>query len=363
VTIEHERLLSWLQLSLTPGLTGSAWRKLLDAFGAPSNVIEQPERALSRVVDASLAAALARGAHRAAAEAALRWALQPQRAILTLDDARYPVLLRETADPPPVLYAGGRLELLQHTALAIVGSRNATAQGMRNADAFARSIAAAGVCVVSGMALGIDAAAHRGALAGHGSTIAVLGNGIDITYPHRNAELLARVFAEGLVLSEFPLATPPLAANFPRRNRIISGLARGCLVVEAALPSGSLITARSAVDMGRDVFAIPGSIHSPLSRGCHYLIKQGAKLVETSADVLEELGLHAQSEPRAHNAPEALSPDARKVMDALGYEPCDIDDLALRTSLPAAQLLALLTELEIDARVSRNANGTYQRLN
>ncbi len=358
---DRDRLLPWLQLSLTRGLAGSDWRKLLGAFGSPQRIVSQPEQALRQVIAPALAAEIARASNVDAVDAALRWMHEPQRTILTLDDPRYPALLRETHDPPPVLYARGQLELLDRTALAIVGSRNATAQGIRNAEAFARTIADAGVCIVSGLALGIDAAAHRGALAGSGSTIAVLGNGIDEVYPRRNEELLETVFTHGLVLSEFALGTPPLAAHFPRRNRIISGLTRGCLVVEAAVPSGSLITARSAVDMGRDVFAIPGSIHSPLSRGCHYLIKQGAKLVETASDVLEELGIHAPSQQRPASR-EKLSPEARAVMQALGHDPCDVDSLSVRTSIPLPQLLAVLGELEIDAHVSRNPDGTYQRL-
>ncbi|RPI48286.1 MAG: DNA-protecting protein DprA, partial [Betaproteobacteria bacterium] len=238
-----------------PGLTGAAWRRLVSAFGTPAAVLVQSQLALSQVVDSRLAAAILGQSNSAAAESALDWASKPRRAILTMQDPRYPALLRETPDPPPLMYAAGRIELLERPAIAIVGSRNATAQGMRNAEAFARALSTAGICVASGMALGIDAAAHRAALEAVGSTVAVLGNGIDVVYPRRNADLLQQVFAAGLVVSEFPLGTPPLATNFPRRNRIISGVARGCLVVEAALASGSLITARSAVDMGRDVFA------------------------------------------------------------------------------------------------------------
>ena len=214
----------------------------------------------------------------------------PDHHVITLADSEYPRLLLEIPDPPPLLYAHGNPGLLEGPALAMVGSRNGTAQGLRNAEAFAKAFSAGGLTIVSGLALGIDAAAHRGGLAGPASTIAVLGTGIDVVYPHGNAPLFAEIAARGLLLSEYPVGTPAAGHNFPRRNRLISGLARGCLVVEAALGSGSLITARMAIEQGRDVFAIPGSIHSPLSKGCHSLIKQGAKLVDTAEDVLAELG-------------------------------------------------------------------------
>lgn len=360
---ERSDLRPWLHLSLVRGLTGAGWRRLLRAHGSPGSVLAQTQDVLTRAVDPTLAAAVLRGPGSAEVQAALDWSAHPARAILTLDDPRYPPALLQSPDPPPLLYAAGRLELLQLAAVAIVGSRNATAQGIRNAEAFARDLAAAGLCVASGMALGVDAAAHRASLPEAGSTIAVLGNGIDVEYPQRNAALLREVATRGLVLSEFPLGTAPLAANFPRRNRIISGLSRGCLVVEAAMASGSLITARLAVDMGRDVFAIPGSIHSPLAKGCHYLIKQGAKLVESVEDVLEELGFAARPARPATAAQFVTDPDAIKVLDALGHDPCDFETLAARAGLPVDRLVAVLMELELDAHISRNGGGYYQRLN
>jgi len=359
---EHSALLAWLRLSLVPGLSGAVWRRLVSAFGTPAAVLVQSKPVLSQLVDPGLAAAILEPSNPAAVESALAWASKPGHAILTVADPRYSALLRETPDPPPLIYAAGRIELLERPVIAIVGSRNATAQGMRNAEAFARALSSAGLCVASGMALGIDAAAHRAALEAVGSTIAVLGNGIDVVYPRRNAALLQQVFSAGLVLSEFPLGTPPLAANFPRRNRIISGVARGCLVIEAALASGSLITARSAVDMGRDVFAIPGSIHSPLSRGCHYLIKQGAKLVETASDVLEEFGMQAGAHAPQVELQDGVSAEERFVLAAMGHDPCDVDTLVHRTRMSVEELLSVLTQLEIDARVSRNHDGSYQRL-
>src|SRR5256885_5745917 len=282
-------LASWLQLSLTPGLGPSAIRALLKQFGLPQAMLDRPNSELARAMGQPALDALRSVRVKEAVERALLWAHQDDHFVITLADDVYPRGLLEISDPPPVLYARGRTDLLQRPALAIVGSRNASAQGARNAEQFAISLGDSGITIVSGLALGIDAAAHRGGLAGRASTIAVLGTGIDVVYPTRNAELAAEIAARGLLLSEFPLGTAAVAHNFPRRNRLISGLARGCLVVEAALESGSPITARCAADQGREVFAIPSSIHSPLSKGCHALIKSGAKLVESAEDVLDEL--------------------------------------------------------------------------
>jgi DNA processing protein len=260
-----------------------------------------------------------------------------------------------------LLYAQGRLELLQRPALAIVGSRNASAQGESNAAHFARALSEAGLTVVSGLALGIDAAAHRGGLAGVGSTIAVLGTGIDVIYPSRNAELAAQIAASGVLVSEFPLGTPAIAHNFPRRNRLISGLARGCLVVEAAVASGSLITARCAADQGREVFAIPGSIHSPLSKGCHALIKAGAKLVESAEDVLAELAGFQPSAQASTVASPAAEPDTG-LLAVMGHDPVDVDSLCSRAGLSAEEVTSQLLRLELDGRVTALPGGLYQRL-
>jgi len=301
-------LASWLQLTLTPGLGAATTRELLRRFGLPETFLTAQRTQLARLLPSAAFEALYSDHVTRAVEHALQWAQVPDHAIVTLADAAYPKLLLEIGDPPALLYAVGRLELLERAALAVVGSRNATAQGTSNAESFAKALSGAGLTIVSGLALGIDAAAHRGALAGPGSTIAVLGTGIDLTYPARNAGLAARIAQSGLLISEFPLGTPAAAQNFPRRNRLISGLARGCLVVEAALASGSLITARAAVEQGREVFAIPGSIHSPLSKGCHALIKQGAKLVESAEDVLAELGaIGGDAAPPAGSASAARS--------------------------------------------------------
>src|SRR5258706_6266366 len=282
-------LASWLQLTLTPGLGNSTLRELLRQFGLPQSVLARNHAELAAYASAAVIDALRSPAVEKAVGTALEWAAQPGNHVVTLADETYPRMLLEIPDPPPLLYARGRLELLQRPALAIVGSRNATPQGIANAESFARALSDAGLTIVSGLALGIDGAAHRGALAGAASTVAVLGTGIDVIYPQRNAALAAEIAQRGLLLSEFALGAAAVAHNFPRRNRLISGLAQGCLVVEAALASGSLITARTATHQGREVFAPPGSIHSPLSKGCHSLIKSGAKLVESAEDALAEL--------------------------------------------------------------------------
>ncbi len=272
-----------------------------------------------------------------------------------------PQALLTAADPPVLLYVKGNVALLNRPAFAIVGSRNATKQGEMNATAFAGALAGAGLTIVSGLAAGIDAAAHRGALPEAAATIAVIGTGCDRIYPASNAALAREIAARGVVLSEFPVGTPPLAANFPRRNRLIAGMARGCLVVEAARQSGSLITARLSAEAGREVFAIPGSIHSPQSKGCHALIKQGAKLVETAQDILEELRWQAVTNPAG--LPPVQEAETDPVLIALGRDPCALDDLIERTGLAADALLARLLPLELDGRVAPLPGGRFQRLN
>jgi len=349
-------LAAWIKLSLVPGLGGQSLRKLLGAFGLPQHILAAGRGALARIVSAEIAARILSDLDSAAVETALEWAAADGHAVLTLADGDYPQPLLQTPDPPALLYLRGRRELLALPALAMVGSRNATPQGVSNAEQFARAFSSAGLTIVSGLALGIDAAAHRGGLDGAGSTIAVLGTGADILYPQRNRALGDRIAREGLIVSEFPLGTPPHGSNFPRRNRVISGLARGCLVVEAALASGSLITARCAAEQGREVFAIPGSIHSPHSKGCHALIKQGAKLVESAQDLLQELGVDVLAAPSA-----AAAPAAAGLLAQLGYDPCDIDTLCARSGLTADVVSAMLLQLELDGKVASLPGGLYQR--
>lgn len=363
-------LASWLQLTLTPGLGTATIRGLLSRFGLPEKIIGAGRAELARFAGAEALKALDSDAVAKAVERALAWLEQPGNAIVTLADVAYPRLLLEIADPPALLYCRGRTDLLDKPALALVGSRNATAQGTSNAEQFARSFSAAGLTIVSGLAQGIDAAAHRGGLAGEASTIAVLGTGVDIAYPRANAELAADIAARGLLLSEFPLGTNAFAHNFPRRNRLISGLAQGCLVIEAALSSGSLITARAAAEQGREVFAVPGSIHSPLSKGCHALIKSGAKLAESAEDVLSELAAFRRTGFASTHAPANVSDVSRPtggadepLLACMGFDPVDVDSLCVRAGLPAERVSAELLRLELAGRVSVLPGGLYQRLN
>ena len=385
--MERDELAGWLRLALTPGVGDGTARRLLAAFGLPQDIWSQPRGALRDVVSAAQAAALCVPPPGLAEqlETTWRWLRSGDgegiaHRVVTLGDPGYPAALLETADPPPMLYLAGApdFHLAQlDRSIAMVGSRNPTPQGADNARAFARAFGALGLTVVSGLALGIDAAAHEGALdalaaapaaraGARCATVAVVGTGLDRVYPARHRALAHRIAAQGLIVSEFPLGTPPLNANFPKRNRIIAGLSRGTLVVEAALASGSLITARLAVEQGREVFAIPGSIHSPQSRGCHALIRQGAKLVETAQDVLEELRLEPATDSIA-NFPEPASAAAtmdekNPLLDALGHDPAGLDALGARTGWSAAELQARLLELELDGRVARLPGGRFQRV-
>ena len=362
--ISRAELGAWLRLLQTPGLGRDAARKLLAAFGSPEAVLEATPAAWLAVVPGAKVALLGRPAPsgHALLDATCAWlagAGAGPRGIVTLGDPDYPAALLQAPDPPLLLYLLGRRELAAAPAVAIVGSRNPTPQGAENAHAFARDLSLAGLTIVSGLARGVDAAAHAGALEGAGGTIAIVGTGLDIVYPRSHASLARRIASEGLLISEYPLGAPPLADHFPRRNRLIAGLARGTLVVEAALRSGSLITARLANEAGREVFAIPGSIHSPLARGCHALIRQGAKLVETAHDVLEELQMPAPAPVAAEPDPAATGDDAA-LLAALGHDPVTLDALAARTGRSAAELSVRLMTLELDGRVERLPGQLFQ---
>ncbi len=348
-------LAAWLKLSLIPGLGNESLRRLLQTFGSPGAILDTPTSELGRHIKPAVARAIAEGIDDSALAPVVAWLEDPLNRIVTLADAEYPQSLLNITDPPLLLYVKGQLDLLNVRALAVVGSRNASAQGLRNAEAFAKSASEAGLCVVSGMAHGIDAAAHRGGLQGAGSSIAVVGTGLDKVYPAANRELAHQLAQHGTIISEFPLGTPPLAANFPQRNRIISGLSLGCLVVEASMQSGSLITARMALEQGRDVFAIPGSIHSPQSKGCHALIKQGAKLVESAQDILEELGFSSIAQSQIALAEHPL-------FAHLGFDPVDVETLAQRSGLTIAELSAILLQLELDGAIASLPGGLYQRI-
>lgn len=372
-------LADWIRLTRTQGLGPSLQRTLLAAFGLPEGIFSASRGALVSVVGAEAADRVLAPADRAGIEEALAWSEASDNHIVTLADSTYPQSLLTIPDPPVLLYVRGNPARLGQPGLSVVGARSATAQGVANAEAFSHSLAGAGLAIVSGLALGIDAAAHRGALAAEGTTIAVIGTGADRVYPAHNRALAHQIAAHGAIVSEYPLGTPPLPHNFPRRNRIIAGLGLGVLVVEAAVGSGSLITARLAADCGREVFAIPGSIHSPLARGCHRLIRDGAKLVETASDVLEELrwsGVTGERMPIARNTPQtartlpaqaslAPPPDddqTRRVIDALGHDPTDLDTLATRSGLTLDALYAILLPLELDGHISRMPGGRFQRL-
>lgn len=348
----------WLRLTLIPGVGGETQRKLLAAFGPPEAIFAA-DRLTVRGVIGDRADLLFDTDNARLVDHALAWAQDPGHHVITLADEAYPKALLQIPDPPSILYVRGRTELLNTPALAVVGSRNATRQGLQTAETFAKALAAQGLTIVSGLALGIDAAAHQGALATDGDTVAFIGTGADRLYPARNRDLALAIAERGAIVSEFPLGTPAAAANFPRRNRLISGLSRGVLVVEAAPESGSLITARLAAEQGREVFAIPGSIHSPVARGCHQLIKQGAKLVETAQDILEEIAWAASVPPPAAAAAND-TPDP--ILAALGHDPCGVDELAERTGLPADALLPSLLALELAGQVAPLPGNRYQRI-
>lgn len=384
-SLTRDELSDWLRLQLTPGIGNTSARKLLAAFGLPSDIFGQGLTALRERVGETKAQALRQtpAGFAEALDATWAWlqAAPEQRRILSLADPDYPASLLNTEDPPLMLYAMGHSAAWEPGALdalrcvAIVGSRNPTPQGAINAREFGSALAQAGLTVVSGLALGVDGAAHQGALQGAGggpiATVAVVGTGLDRVYPRSHLDLAKQIAAQGLLLSEYPLGTPPMAAHFPQRNRIISGLSLGTLVVEAALQSGSLITARLALEQGKDVFAIPGSIHSTQSRGCHALIKQGAKLVESAQDILEELGApvlrvrpsEVGSAPDELAQNEGLTPEQTALLQALGFEPSSLDALQARTGRDTPHLQAELMGLELQGRVMRVPGGLFQRQN
>lgn len=433
---DPEDFAAWLQLANANGLSPIALRALLAAFGEPQAVLAQSFSALALVAGEKAARAVlappaascgASGSFHECLERTVEWASEEGNALVTLADSAYPQALLTMPDPPPLLYVKGRLDLLQSRAVAIVGSRSATQQGMEDARRFAYALASAGLAVVSGLALGIDGAAHQGALKAVGGTIAVIGTGADLVYPSQHHALAHEIATAGTIVSEWPLGTPARSANFPQRNRLIAGFAGGVLVVEAAMRSGSLITARMANEMGRDVFALPGSIHAPLSRGCHRMIKQGAKLVETPEDILEEFGFAvapeaaaraldtgtrakkrtsastsspAQQPPEMDSADDSdqsalaqalagseatpasasrpnalataswasasltrpLTPDAVRLLDALGHSPTTLEILAERTDMDGATLQSVLLQLEMSGQIGSLGGGRYGRL-
>jgi DNA processing protein len=381
--LTKDELRAWLRLSLSDGVGNDAARRLLAAFGSPQAVFTQSEAALRQVVTAKQTLALLSEPNELAVQCVRtqQWlAQQPDthgHAVWTLGDAHYPAALLQLPDPPLMVYAQGQLEATLGPAVAIVGSRNPTPQGAQTAAQFGEALAAAGLCVVSGLALGVDGAAHLGALRGaqsrgageHWHTVAVVGTGLDRVYPREHQTLAYDIALHGLMLSEYHLGTAPLPANFPKRNRLIAALGLGTLVVEAALQSGSLITARLALDLGREVLAIPGSIHATQSHGCHALIRQGAKLVENAQDVLEELQLQEQPSlfddaPSRNEHEDAQRDDGSEhpLLPHMGYGPVSLDALQARCGIDTASLQAQLLTLELDGLIGRLPGGLFQRL-
>lgn len=383
--MDKDELRAWLRLSMTEGIGNDAARRLLGCFGSPQSVFEQTETALCQVATPKQAQALLRVPNELAVQCVRthQWLMhQPDthnHALWTLGDARYPSELLQLADPPLMIYVAGQTERALGNAIAIVGSRNPTPQGAQTAAQFGEALGAAGLCVVSGLALGVDGAAHQGALRGgkvrdgastraqHWHTVAVVGTGLDRVYPRQHQTLAHEIALNGLLISEYLLGTAPLAHNFPKRNRLIAALGLGTLVVEAALKSGSLITAKMALDLNREVLAIPGSIHATQSHGCHALIRQGAKLVENAQDVLEELQLAPQQQVSLFadalgDANDTPPDDEHPLLAHMGYAPVSLDALQARCGLDTATLQAQLLTLELDGALGRLPGGLFQRL-
>ncbi len=357
-------LACWIALQRVPGLGPVTFARLLDQYGSPQQILEHPGQ-LTGLSDAVVEGI--RHPDWQQVEADMAWLEVENRHIITFEDARYPALLRQISDPPYLLYVQGNADLLSQWQLAIVGSRNPSASGRQTAYDFARFLAGGGLTVTSGLATGIDGAAHKGALAAGGKTLAVVATGLDRVYPAQHRELAHQIAENGAIVSEFPLGTSPRPELFPRRNRIISGLSLGTLIVEAALKSGSLITARMAMEQSREVFAIPGSIHNPLSRGCHQLIREGAKLVETAEDILEELGAMAGVEVSSAEIESAiLRPDEKDgdyqiLFEHLGFDPVAIDKLIENSGLTADAVSSMLLLLELEGEVESLPGGRYVR--
>ncbi len=354
------QLAQYLQLTFTPGVGVVTFLRLLQQFGDVANVYAAGQTEVAKMVGKGVAGSIFSDNALPEVEKTLKWlSSAPQRFLLTLVDDEYPAELAEIAMPPTVLFMEGQRELLSGRKVAMVGSRHPTQQGIQNALAFGGELAAAGVTVVSGLAAGIDRYSHEGALTvSGGRTIAVIGTGIDLVYPASNRELFQRIRHEGLLISEYPLATPALANNFPRRNRIIVGLSQACLVVESAIDGGSMISADFALEMGRDVLAIPGSIHNPMARGCHKLIKQGAKLCETVSDVLEELAQSAQKNINLS----AVTEKEDIILSAMGFDPVSLDLLCARLNLDFGEMCGKLLEYELEGKIVSCGGGRYQRV-
>jgi len=354
----------WLALSCTPGIGPIRFFQLLEMFPDINAIFETSATQLAALgLPAALVTALQKPDW-ATVEKSIRWAEQTHHHILIYNDPRYPLLLKHTSGAPAVLFIQGDVDLLQTHQLAMVGSRNPTPGGRDTARHFAQHLSAAGLTITSGLALGVDGASHRGALETQGKTIAVLGSGLDTIYPRSHKKLAEEIANQGALVSEYPLGTPPKAAHFPQRNRLVCGLSLGVLVVEATVRSGSLITARLAAEQGREVFAIPGSIHNPLARGCHFLIRQGAKLVETAQDIIEELGALAGVTTSVVNGAVIKSDQKKNVdkeyqllLDHIGFEATSIDQLVERTGFSAQTVASMVLMLELQGLITSVPGG------
>ncbi len=388
-----EELKAWITLWRVPGVGSKTYQKLLTHFSDPSAVFGANQTKLkSSEVSQKVAESIQQHNDLGSADHDIEWLQSAENhSIITLHCNEYPALLKRIDNPPPILFIKGNHALLKDPQLAIIGSRNPTKSGTDNALSFAKHLGRTGLCITSGLALGIDGSAHKGALQANGPTIAVIATGIDRVYPASHRELAHEIVKNGAIVSEFPIGTQPKAENFPRRNRIISGLSYGTLVVEAALQSGSLITARLAMEQNREVFAIPSSIHNPLAKGCHQLIRQGAKLVETAEDILEEMAnvidlstleqndgqqnyphqntlnsdqgaLSHQQKNSEKNNSEDSNAEYQNVLDKMGFDPTPIDQLVIDTGYSPEALSAMLLMLELQNQISSNGGGTYTRL-
>jgi DNA processing protein len=358
----EEKLRHWLALIRAPKVGPATFYSLVQYFNEPEAVFKASRSMLENLGLRPETLAYLQEPDWYQVDADLAWRDSPEAQILLFTDAAFPPLLKDIPDPPPVLFVIGDTAILGHKQLAMVGSRHPTPAGLETAEEFARHLAGNGIVITSGLAMGIDAASHRGALAGGGMTVAVAGTGLDRVYPARHRELAHQIAAHGVLVSEFPPGTPPTAANFPRRNRIISGLSMGVLVVEAAMRSGSLITAKLAAEQGREVFAVPGSIHNPQARGCNSLIRQGAKLVETANDIFEELGgfavSFAEESDRDAQAAE-LDADYQRVLNSVDHAPTAVDTVVQRSGLTADAVCSILLVLELQGLIASTSSGHY----
>ncbi|MEE9445114.1 MAG: DNA-processing protein DprA [Cocleimonas sp.] len=377
----NDELKAWILLWRVPGVGSKTYEKLLAHFTDPVAVFNANTNTLKEAgLSQKLANTLYEFRDKDSADADIDWLNSDKNhTIITIQCSEYPTLLKQIDNPPPLLYIKGNHSLLNDPQLAIIGSRNPTRGGTDNAYSFAKHLGKTGLCITSGLALGIDGTAHKGALDADAPTIAVIATGIDRVYPATHRELAHNIVEQGAIVSEFPIGTQPKSENFPRRNRIISGLSYGTLVVEAALKSGSLITARLAMEQNREVFAIPSSIHNPLAKGCHLLIRQGAKLVETAEDILEEmadvinadLNLNTDNplDKNTANINESAQENRKdntteyqELLDRMGFDPIPIDQLVIETGNSPEALSAMLLMLELQNKVSSNGGGTYTRL-